>query len=92
MNVRLQRAHLLLQQGRYALAEREALGALAEDPDDAEGHAVLALILACQEKLKEASAEAEQAIALQPDEPFCHYVMGVVLLDRNHLEEAAQAA
>ena len=57
MSARLSRARLLLSQSRPADAERELLPALAESPDRAEIHALLAL---CRVRLERG------ADALQP--------------------------
>jgi tetratricopeptide (TPR) repeat protein len=84
MSHRLDRAQLLLQQSRPADAEREALLALAEDPESARGHAYLALSQIDLKKNTEALAAAQRAIALAPDNAFSHHIHALVLhrLDR----------
>lgn len=85
---RLERAFLLLSQGRTALAEREARAALATDPDDAQAHAVLALALLGREQHREAEEAARQAIALAPDLALAHYALGAVRLGQGRLKDA----
>jgi tetratricopeptide (TPR) repeat protein len=84
MSHRLERAQLLLQQSRPADAEREALLALAEDPESAQAHAYLALSRVDLRKNTEALAAAQRAIALAPDNAFSHHIHALVLhrLDR----------
>lgn len=87
-NAHLERAILLYSQQRYDLAEPELRQALAADPDEAQGHALLALCLARRKEYDEATGEAEHAIHAAPDYPFAHYVMASVMLERNRFAEA----
>lgn len=71
--------HLLLadhgdvpQAKALADAEAAALKALELDPQLAEAHASLGLILGNQNKREEAKAEFEKALALDPEYPFTH--------------------
>lgn len=89
--VNFSRARLLLQQGRYADAERELRQTLAQDPHWAEPHALLAEALLEQQKLQEAFAEAAQSITLDPQMEVGHYVMARVLMARNRHKEAEHA-
>lgn len=91
MNPHLQKAELLLEQGRHELAEKEVRAALGADPNDVEAHCVLALALVHQEKLNDAEKAAGDAIHLGPAEPRTHYVMSRVLVERNRLKEATAA-
>lgn len=91
MSIHFDRAWVLIEQSRPDLAEQEARRGLAESPDDGRGHALLALSLAQQEKLKEATAAVETAIHSAPDEPFPHYIRAAILHDRNRPEEALEA-
>jgi len=88
----IQRALLLLQQSRYDLAEQELRQVLAEHPDDAYSHALLALCLMQQDKLDEAESEAKQAIHLAPDQPYCHFMLGLVKAQGDDLQTARLAA
>lgn len=88
-----ERGWLLAQQGRAELAEREYHLALAEDPHDADTHALLALVLARQEPRRaEALAEAREAVGLAPDEPFPHYAEAIVHIEAERWDEAQRAA
>lgn len=87
----LQRALLLIEQGRHELAIPELRGALATDPDAALPHALLAVCLADGEQFAEAQAEAQRAIALAPDLPFAHYALAHVLHDRRDFKPALDA-
>lgn len=87
----IRRAVLLLQQSRYDLAEKELRNLLAQEPDHAYAHALLALCLSRQDKLPEAESAARQAIQLSPEEAFCHYTLGVVKTREDDLQSARQA-
>ena len=91
MNVHYQRASMLMEQARYALAEDELRQALAQDPDDGMIHAMLGLCLSYQEKFNEAQQEVESAIHLAPDQPFPYYAYASVLLGRNDFKNAKSA-
>lgn len=75
----LPRATLLLQQGRFELAEQYAQRAVAEQPNSGGAHAVLALCLLGRERYKPAHDAARRAVHLDPDEGFGHFVLGMVL-------------
>ena len=92
MGAHLERARLLLGQSRHELAEQELRLELAEDPQNAEAHALLALCLSEQKKYAPATEEAKQAIALAPDEAFGHYALAHVMFDRRRFDEALVAA
>ncbi len=87
----LQRALVLLEQGRHELAIPELRQVLATDPDAALPHALLAVCLADQEQFADAQDEAQQAIALAPDLPFSHYALAHVLHDRRDFDRALGA-
>jgi tetratricopeptide (TPR) repeat protein len=86
------RGSLLYSQRRFDLAAEELRLALAEDPQDARAHAILALCLSEQERFDDAQREAEEAIASSPDDPLGHYARAVVLIARRRFEEALAAA
>lgn len=93
IEVHRQRGWLLAQQGRAELAERELRLALAEDPYDADTHALLALVLAEQEPRRaEALEEARAAVGLAPDDPFPHYAEARVHLEAERWDDALRAA
>lgn len=85
MSAHLARAQLLLAQSRPADAEREAMLALAAQPDDPAALALLALSRVEQRKGPEALAAAEAAVGLAPDTAYYHYVHAITLhrLDRD---------
>jgi Tfp pilus assembly protein PilF len=87
----INRALLLLQRSRYDLAEQELRQALAENPENAHAHALLAYSLAQQDKNDEAESSARHAIELAPDNPYCHYIMGWVKVQRDDLQGARWA-
>lgn len=91
MNGTLDRAMLLMDQGRHELAEPELGRFLGENPDHAFAHALLGLCLAKRESWEEATREAEQAVALEPDVAFVHYVRALVLRARERTREALDA-
>lgn len=90
-NPHLQRAWLLLDQSRHELAEQQLRQALAQEPDSARSHALLAVCLAERESFSEATKEAQQAIHLAPEDSFPHFVLSRVMFERNRFEEAEQA-
>jgi tetratricopeptide (TPR) repeat protein len=87
----LARPALLIEQGRYDMAERELRGRLAEQPDDAVAHSLLAFCLSHRERHAEAEKEARAAVGLAPDLAFSHYHLAVVLERRDSLTEAVRA-
>jgi tetratricopeptide (TPR) repeat protein len=91
MNANFQKAQVLLEQGRFDLAEKELRLALAADPEDALVHAQLALCLAKSKRLEAALDEARLSIRKAPDNSYCHYVLASVQLDGDKREEAETA-
>lgn len=91
MNMHQQRALLLLQQGRYELAEQELRKSLGEDPQDPLAHSLLALCLSQRERFDEATHAAQHAVHLAPDAGFPFYVLARVMVARNRDSEAFEA-
>jgi tetratricopeptide (TPR) repeat protein len=91
-NPLIQRAQLLFSQHRFDLAADACREALAQSPQDAYSHALLALCLVHQEKYDDATAEAQSAIHLAPDDPFSHYALGIIFQNRNRFPEAEASA
>jgi len=87
----LERAQLLINQQRYDLAEKELAKALADNPQDAFAHLLLAICLQQTQRYKEATREAQHAIQLQPDNSRCHLIHGSIFLSRNRFDEAEAA-
>lgn len=88
MSPHLQRAQLLIQQGRYADAERELGLALAQHPDEARAHALLGLCLLDRQQFEEASSRGRQAIALAPDSADIRHLAARIEGARNQLDDA----
>ncbi|MEN1680876.1 MAG: tetratricopeptide repeat protein [Planctomycetota bacterium] len=86
----IERALLLIDQRRYADAERELGQALANDPDNAWPHALLAVCLASRDSHAEASEHGRQAIAIEPDSADIRRLVARVELGRNNLDGAEQ--
>jgi tetratricopeptide (TPR) repeat protein len=91
MSVRLERARLLLAQSRPADAEREALAALAELPDNPAPHTLLALSRLALGRKAEALESARAALGLAPDSPHSHYILALILHRMERDDEADQA-
>ncbi len=86
-----QRGIVLLQQGRYELADREFRQDLAQSPDNALSHAFLALCLSRSGRDDESLREADEAVRCGPDVAFCHYVRACALQGKKRLAEAETA-
>lgn len=83
---------ILFEQGRLADAAARFRELLAQSPQHATAHAMLALTLARGEgQLAEAGDEAARAVGDGPDLPLAHYAMAVVAYERNRDAEAREA-
>lgn len=91
MIAHLERAQLLLQQGRPADAEREAGLAVAQAPDHPRGHLLLSISRIEQKKNALALVAARTALGLAPDAPECHYVHALALHRSENNQEALTA-
>jgi tetratricopeptide (TPR) repeat protein len=91
MNAFLARGQLLIQQQRYADAERELRQGVAEDPQNPLGHSLLALALSEQKRVDEALSEARTGIGLAPDLAHGHYALAWVLSKADRTTEAKAA-
>lgn len=87
----LTRAAVLIDQGRYELAERELRRHLAAHEDDAVARSLLACCLQNLERNEEAEREARGAVAAAPDLAFTHYHLALVLTHRERPNEAVAA-
>ena len=85
MGSHVERALLLLRQGRYDMAEESLSLELAASPDAALPHALLALCRSEKGHHPSAITEAKAAISGEPDNAYFHYVHAKVLhaADRN---------
>lgn len=84
----LLRAEQLFRWRRHAEARKAAVEALAEDPDRADAHRLLALIQLELGEEDAADASAREAIRLEPDRAAAHHVHAFVLLRRGRVDEA----
>lgn len=92
VQVLVDRARLLMEQNRHAMAQDLLRQALALDPDHARAHTWLALCVGQdRDRLKEATAEAERGVHLAPDDAVTHYVLAVVWQKRNEIVKALDA-
>ncbi len=91
MNTHLSQAELLLQRARYREAESLLRGVLAENPDDAEAHTLLAFALLYQRRETDALLEAHAAVRCAPREPGGHYAGAVILTAMGKYDEALSA-
>ena len=87
----LERARVLMEQDRYALAESELRRYILTEPEDAMAHALLALALSAQNKHREAVESARKGIHLAPVLPYAHYVLAYVYTQQDRLDEAEKA-
>ena len=86
-----QRAILLAGQQRWDLAGKELRALLAQEPDHAPAHALLAQVLAQTGELDAALHEAQQAVGADPELDFAHGALAQVLWQRDELPAAATA-
>ena len=84
----LDQAQNLLQLGRVDNAIDTLRQLLAQAPDLAEAHALLAHCLAAQKRLGAARHEAGLALAAEPDLAMAHHAMAVILMASRKLKEA----
>jgi tetratricopeptide (TPR) repeat protein len=82
---------LLVEQSRYELAEQELRQSLADEPDDATAHALLAICLTHLKQHGQGMREAELAIGFDPEEPFVYYAKSVVETARNCFSDAEES-
>jgi len=86
--VRLQRAQMLLQTDRINEAEKELRAALADMPEFAHAHGLLAICLSRRLKHEVALQEAKTAISLDPGQALFHYFYAECLVRAKRLDDA----
>jgi tetratricopeptide (TPR) repeat protein len=91
MTDHFRRSQVLLNQGRYDLAEKELRLALSFDPDYASAHGLLAICLSERKQYSEAIQEIGTAIALSPDYAGFHYIYAGILREQRKLDAAKNA-
>ena len=84
-------AGILFQQHRYAEAEKLLRSAIAENPEDPEAYALLALALGEQKLAKEALDAARRAVQLGPEYAMGHYAASYALRELERYDQALQA-
>jgi tetratricopeptide (TPR) repeat protein len=87
---RLDLAHRYLDAGRIEEALDEYAVALELDPDDAEAHAHIGLILYAS-RPQEALASVDRALETAPGYPEALFIRGAILLELDRPEEAIEA-
>ncbi len=92
MSAHAVRAQQLMTQGRWPEAAEQFRLSLADDPEDAHCHALLALCLANSEQGAEALREADAALAADPDLSLAHFARARALLELHRSVEAEAAA
>jgi tetratricopeptide (TPR) repeat protein len=87
---RFARARVLIEQNRCDLAINEVTARLADDPDDPEGHILLAFCLNATNR-PEAWETARRAVELAPDDARAHFAVSLTETRRGNLNEAEAA-
>jgi tetratricopeptide (TPR) repeat protein len=88
----LERARLLLHQHRPEETEQMVRGHLVENPDDPNGHLLLAQCLNLQDRPDQALRVIDQAIRLAPHWAQVYFVKGAILIDLNKFNGALACA
>ena len=91
MSASISRAALLIETERYDLAEKELIGVLAEEPNDHQGHALLAVVLQAKKQYDKALEHINNAISLAPYNPFPFHVQASIYTDLDKFKEAIRA-
>lgn len=91
MSTQVEKAQLLIEQGRYELALKELTQELLSDPDNPYVHALQAICLRLLDRNKEALEAARHAVQLGPDFAFAHYVLSGVYDHDDRLKDAERA-
>src|SRR5687768_12249983 len=87
-----ERARAAFALRHYDAAASACVEALREDPNDAEAHALFAVVLLSMKRVGDATREADAGIAANPALPFAHYVNGWVQRERGLLDDARRSA
>jgi Flp pilus assembly protein TadD len=91
MGAHLERARILIDQARYALAKDELYEQLSQTPDDATAHALLGVCYVYLQDLKKATDEANAAVRLAPGDPFPYAALTFVCRRRGLVDQAEKA-
>lgn len=91
MNAYLTKAQMLLQTRRYQDAEAEIRRMLAQEPNSAVAHSLMAVALIAQGRRDNALREAQHAVHLAPDLAYSHYVLALTCFHSGRLAEAEKS-
>jgi tetratricopeptide (TPR) repeat protein len=92
MGKALERARVALDLERWELLRREAVAAIAEDPEESDPYYLLGAAEEALGHRAEAIRSTRDAIAKDPDWWGYHYSLSKLLLDAGSLPEAAEEA
>ncbi|MBI1367768.1 MAG: tetratricopeptide repeat protein [Planctomycetes bacterium] len=89
--IHIQRAQLLIDQNRYAMAEEELAAAIGLEPNLARAHSLMSVCLSERGRHDDALAAATHAIGLEPDNPNGHYFHAFALMSADKYTPAIEA-
>jgi len=84
----LKKARLLMQQGRFKMAEQELRQTLGLYRSNAATRAMLSTCLLRQNLISEALHEAKSAIRMEPTNPNHYYVLSLIYLEQERYDKA----
>ncbi|MDB5391594.1 MAG: Tetratricopeptide 1 repeat-containing protein, partial [Planctomycetaceae bacterium] len=88
MNIHLGRAERLMELHRFEAAIPHLLAFLAEAPNDARAHTLMARCFLNVQELRQAKSQIEEALHHAPDYAYAHYIHSYVLDRLNRRNEA----
>jgi len=86
--VALNKAHLLMEQGRFKMAEQELRQTLALYRSSAATRAMLSTCLLRQKLISEALHQAKEAIRIEPSNPDNYHVLSLIYLEQERYGKA----
>ncbi|MDJ1471560.1 tetratricopeptide repeat protein [Xanthocytophaga flava] len=87
-NSHLQRAEVLIEQGRYDMAEKELRNLLGQEPQNTVAMRMLANCLLQTNRQAEAVQITQTLLTIEPDEPYNLYIHAIVLSELEKYKEA----
>jgi tetratricopeptide (TPR) repeat protein len=84
----LERAQLLIQQGRFSMAREQLHRVLAEQPEDPLAMTWMALCLSQEDQHEQALSWSDRSIAAAPDTSYPHFVRGLILSQEHRYDQA----
>lgn len=88
--VTINKARLLMQQGRFKMAEQELRQTLALYRSNAATRAILSACLLRQKLISEALHQAKEAIRIEPTNPDHYHVLSLIYLEQERYGKAEQ--